>query len=116
MKHLLVASLVVTSGLLAGCDVEETTVDYTTSTETGSACNLDVYSEGLTVSERFKVIGEISVRDTGFTINCSQDLVMSRIRTAACSADADAIQMYNVQPPSLMGSTCFQANARFLKY
>ena len=116
MRQIFMASLVATAGLMAGCDVEETTIDYTTSMETGSACNLDVYSEGLTVSERFKVIGEISLRDTGFTINCSQDLVMSRIRTAACSAGADAIQMYNVQPPSLLGSTCFQANARFLKY
>jgi hypothetical protein len=79
-------------------------------------CNLDVYSEGLTVSENFKVIGEISVRDSGFTINCSQELVMSKIRNAACAADADAIQMFNVEPPSLLGSTCFQANARFLEY
>lgn len=110
---------VIIAGIIAatsGCEPEVREVNYQTAGQTPGMCSLDVYSEGLTVSERFKVLGEISVRDTGFTTNCSQDVVMSKIRKAACASGADAIQMFNVMHPSLAYSTCFQANARFIKY
>ena len=103
-------------GFFAGCNTSVTTVDYTTSTKTGAACDLDVYTDGLMISRPVLAIGAISVRDSGFTLNCSQEVVMSQIRNAACEAGADAIQMVNVVPPSFFGSSCFQASARFLQY
>lgn len=100
----------------SACEPEVSEVNYQTAGQTPGMCSLDVYSEGLTISDRFKVLGEISVRDTGFTTNCSQDVVMSKIRNAACASGADAIQMFNVMHPSMAYSTCFQANARFIQY
>ena len=92
------------------------TVNYDTAGQTASMCKLDVYSEGLTISETYKLLGEISVRDTGFSLNCGADVVLKKIKTAACDSGADAIQLFNVIQPSWTVSTCFQANARFISY
>tara|TARA_B100000780_G_C20871643_1_gene346661 strand:- start:211 stop:543 length:333 start_codon:yes stop_codon:yes gene_type:complete len=103
--------------VLNGCGTSEHVVNYETSGNlSGGSCDLDVYSEGITVSENYKIIGEISIRDSGFSTNCGQEAVMSKIKSAACGAKADAFQMFNVQHPIWYGSTCFQASARFLKY
>lgn len=115
MHQRLIVSLLAI-GFFTGCNTAVTTVDYTTSTETGAMCDLDVYTDGLMISRPVMAIGAVSVRDSGFTLNCSQEVVMSQIRNAACEAGADAIQMVNVMPPSFFGSSCFQASARFLKY
>ena len=63
-----------------------------------------------------EVIGEFSFIDNGFTINCSADIVMSRLNSAACDVGADAYQLTWTKNPSWSGSTCFQAKALFLKY
>jgi len=115
MRYKLVAGLFGLA-LLAGCEPSVHVVDYSNDQVTGATCDLDIYSQGLTVSESFKVIGEISVRDTGFSLNCGKEVVMSKIKTAACEANADAVQLFNVEHPSWRSSTCFQADGRFLKY
>ena len=115
MRSLLVLGFVCV-GLLAGCEPSVKSVNYEQAGETPQMCELDVYAEGLTVSETYKVVGQVEVSDTGFSINCGQDVVMTKIKTKACEANADAIQMLWVSHPSWYGSTCFQAGARFLKY
>lgn len=101
---------------LISCQPSVKTVNYEIDGSSGATCELDVYSEGLTISEDFKVIGEIEVRDTGFSLNCGKEVVMSKIKNEACAVEANAIQMFDVVQPSWWGSTCFQANARFIKY
>ena len=113
MKKLL-AILLLTFAV--SCSPSVKTVNYGTAGQTASMCKLDVYSEGLTISETYKVLGEISVRDTGFSVNCGVDVVLNKIKTAACDSGADAIQLFNVIQPSWSGSLCFQANARFISY
>ena len=102
--------------VLAACAPSVKTVNYKTAGQTEGMCELDVFSEGLTVSESYKVLGEVSVRDTGFSINCGEDVIMNNIKTAACEAGADGIQLFNVTHPAWYASTCFQADARFLSY
>ena len=102
---------------LVGCGTADHIIKYDSSNAPKREnCDLDVYSEGLTVSEKFKVIGEISVRDTGFSLNCSSEVVISKIKAQACQAGADAIQLFDVEHPHWAKSWCFQASARFLKY
>ncbi len=102
-------------GFVTACSTSDQVVSYASGKQPREEyCELDVYAEGLTVSESYKVIGEMSVTDTGFSLNCSADIVIPKIKKAACEAGADAIQLFNVKQPSWDSSTCFQASARFL--
>lgn len=112
MKFILVFTL-----FIVGCATTDQYVRYqSTVSSKPKNCKLDIYSENLELHKKTQVIGEVQIRDTGFSVNCDSETVMSKIKTMACKEGADAIHVYKVRHPSWSGSTCFQANARFLKY
>jgi len=103
--------------LLAGCATSDQYVRYQIANDPKpDNCELDIYTQNLELHKKTQVIGEIQIRDTGFSVNCDSLTVMTKIKTMACKEGADAIHIYNVIHPSWTRSTCFQANARFLKY
>lgn len=121
MNKLLEASmrflLIVILFFLAGCATSDQYVRYQdTNTPKPENCDLDIYSQNLELHKKTQVIGEIQIKDTGFSVNCDSETVMAKIKIIACKEGADAIHIYNVRHPSWSASTCFQANARFLKY
>lgn len=122
MKTAVVKSAVVAVALagvvaLAGCSTSDKFVRYVENTNSKpSNCALDVYSENLELNRKTKVIAEMSVTDTAFSVNCSASTVVQKIKEKACSEGADAIHLYDVVHPNWRGSTCFQAKARFLIY
>ena len=102
---------------MVGCATSDQYIRYhALSSPKPENCELDIYSQNLELHKETQVIGEIQIRDTGFSVNCDSDTVMAKIKAMACKEGADAIHIFNVRHPSWSGSTCFQANARFLKY
>ena len=112
MKKIFIISLLFVGLSSCGGNIQQ--VMYQ-SKGTKSYCDLKVFAKDLEINENLEVIGEFSFTDTGFTINCSAETVMSKLNKAACDAGADAYQLTWTQPPNIR-STCFQAKARFLKY
>ncbi|RWU07927.1 hypothetical protein EGC76_11820 [Pseudidiomarina gelatinasegens] len=113
MKNIFVLILLT----LSGCSASNHYVRYQDGLESKSEnCAIDFYSENLELHRKTQVIGEIQIRDTGFSLSCDAETVIKQIKEKACTEGADAIHLYNVSHPSWRGSTCFQANARFLKY
>jgi lipopolysaccharide export system protein LptA len=98
-----------------GCSVSEEFADYR-NIKSDTKCDLDIYSQNLETNMKTKVIGDIAITDTGFTIFCDAKTVIKKIKDRACSIGADAIHLYDVKQPHILGSTCFQAKARFLIY
>ena len=102
---------------LFACGTSDNVVKYSDKGVTKSSdCNLDIFSQNLATHKKTEVIGEISVQDTGFSLNCDSDTVIKKIKSKACQAGADAIHLYDIKHPHWSKSTCFQAKARFLIY
>ena len=116
-KTLLLTTLLLLTGGVVGCAPSQHYVEYQGRQEAKvKNCALDVYTQGLELHKKTQVIGEMQIVDTGFSVNCDAETVMKQIKAKACEEGAEAIHLYDIRHPSLSGSTCFQANARFLIY
>ena len=81
-------------------------------------CDLEIIPTWDEVEGNYERLGQVSYRDNGFSFNCGEATVMTKIMTKACEANANAVVMYDVVPPmtgGIYGSTCYQASAAFLK-
>ena len=101
---------------LASCTPRVSVVSYDrTAAPKPAGCDLDVYSQYDDIPFLTKVLAEIDVGDTGFSVNCSADDVMEVIEEEACAVGADAIRLTNIQYPDAR-STCFRTTALLLRY
>ncbi len=79
-------------------------------------CKLDVYEPGLLPTDHsLPVIGEINIRDSGFTVNCGRTRIRQMLRERACAAGADAIEITQEKNPDLL-SSCYRVKARLIRY
>jgi hypothetical protein len=62
-----------------------------------------------------EVIGVVKVGDTGFTTNCSYDVVMDKAKLEARKAGGNALKITEHKVPTAMGSTCHRIKATILK-
>ncbi|MEO7992659.1 MAG: hypothetical protein ABI663_24115 [Chryseolinea sp.] len=60
-------------------------------------------------------IGVLKIGDTGFTTNCSWDVVIGKAKMEARKAGGNAIKIINHTPPSFFGSTCHRITAKILR-
>jgi S1-C subfamily serine protease len=112
---LFLISAVVLSSSCTGPGIR--TVQYSNSGNSkGENCQVDVFREGRPIDKEFKVLGEISAYDTGFSARCGEYDIVKIMKDKACFYGADAIQIYDVREPDFFGSTCWRAKARFLAY
>lgn len=77
----------------------------------------DIVVIGLDQSEpdNIEVLGQVKIGDTGFTTNCSYDIVIDKAKLEARKAGGNAIKIIEHNPPTAMGSTCHRITAKILK-
>jgi len=62
-----------------------------------------------------KLLGRVKIGDTGFTTNCSYDVVIDKAKMEARKVGGNAIKIVDHRLPSLMGSTCHRITAKILQ-
>lgn len=60
------------------------------------------------------VIGTMKIGDSGFSYTCSEDKVLSILRTEACRIGADVIVLNDIRQPDLH-SSCYRVTADFIR-
>jgi len=73
-----------------------------------------IYAEYEKVQGEYKIIGVVSIGDTGLSINCDWPEVLEIAKEKARNAGGDAIQITNVRSPDI-SSTCYRITANILK-
>ena len=104
--------------LLCSCTGPETSYrQYTTEYEPRpSGTPIDVYSEHQKPPGEYKVIGVVSIDDTGLSINCDWLNVIEIAKEKARNMGGDAVQITHVIPPDDFFSTCYRLKANVLKF
>ncbi|HPM03715.1 MAG TPA: hypothetical protein PK816_16265 [Candidatus Cloacimonadota bacterium] len=62
-----------------------------------------------------EVLGQVKTGDTGFSTNCSYEVVIDKIKLEARKAGGNAIKVIEHKTPSAMGSSCHRITARILR-
>lgn len=77
---------------------------------------LDIHVIGLETIEPdgAEYLGDVRIRDTGFSTNCNYDIVIAKAQTEARNAGGNALKLTQHIPPSIWGSSCHQISARIL--
>lgn len=60
------------------------------------------------------VVGKISARDSGFSVNCSETYVIDSFKKEACAIGADVVNITKDAQPNFW-TTCYRAEAEFLR-
>jgi hypothetical protein len=78
----------------------------------GGRCHLKILTEDNSLDPA-KKIGTLDVYDNGFSVGCSEQAVMDIVVHEGCGIGATVANLYNIQQPSVFGSTCFQTSVDF---
>lgn len=57
------------------------------------------------------LVGETRYGDTGFTVDCDQQMTMEKVRRDACRIGADAVKVTRQNMPNFWTSTCYRVRA-----
>jgi hypothetical protein len=76
---------------------------------------VDIFRDSREIPRSAHTVGEVRVSDTGFSMGCGYDAVLSRILDRARAEGADAVYLAQVNEPDLL-STCYRITARLLVY
>ena len=60
-------------------------------------------------------LGQVKIGDTGFSTNCSYDVVVDKAKLEARKVGGNAIKIVEHKMPSVMGSSCHRITARILQ-
>ncbi len=80
-----------------------------------SKMRVNVFDLNDSVPLNTEVLGYVKIGDTGFSTNCSWDVVIDKAKNEARQVGGNAIKIVDHRPPSLMGSTCHRIKAIILK-
>ena len=73
-----------------------------------------VLPENTIIPTNYKKIGETKSGDTGFTTNCSYDVVINLLKNEAMKSGANALLITKHRYPNAFGSTCHRIDADLL--
>ena len=76
---------------------------------------IEVFHANETPSKKNTTLGLISVDDSGFTINCSYDVVLGKAKEKAREIGADAIKIVKIESPDLF-SSCYRIKVLAIAY
>lgn len=112
-RSVLVPAVIILGMILASCAAAVQTSIYDRSLATRPpGCDLVVVPPTESIVGRGRVIGEMKVGDSGFSVNCDFDNAMRLLRRKACAVGADGVHLWLVFEPSIV-STCYRVHARF---
>ncbi len=101
---------------LTGCHTAKgyTAIDRSLSPRPTDA-SVDVYAPGESPDKPFKVVGIVTIGDTGFSVNCGFEEVVESAKEQARAAGGDAIRITELRPPDSR-STCYRITASVIVY
>ena len=73
-----------------------------------------LFKQEIPVDQDYEKLGEISLKDTGFTTRCSYSEILNRAKLEALKVGGDAIQINQLIRPDFF-SGCFRLEASILK-
>lgn len=111
MKRILLLALPL---LTASCAMSVKTELQQTLTPRVTADKVHLYNVYDTVPDEAELIGNVSVRDGGFSANCGLDKVVGLAKNKTAECGGNILQLTNYKPPSRSGSTCHQIEGRML--
>jgi hypothetical protein len=79
-------------------------------------CPLDIYGRDQVIERANEQIGEVWIHDSGFSVDCGQEVVRGLMRDKACKNGADAVAVLKESFPNFWTSTCYRVKAHFLRY
>ena len=119
--HVRRAALVVVSSLccvLAGCGPSvhiRQYPGYELPPVAAATCDAQIYREVEEVPHRYREIAEVAIGDSGFTIDCGRERMMSELRKQTCRLGGDAALITMSDAPDLW-SSCVRIQATVIKY
>jgi hypothetical protein len=79
------------------------------------ACNAEVYRSIDDVPRPYKEIGEVSIGDSGFSVDCGRERVLAEVRKEVCRLSGDAALVTLWDAPDLW-SSCVRIKAKIIRY
>lgn len=67
------------------------------------------------IPDNAQQLGEVKISHTGFTTNCSYDVVLDKAKLEARKVGGNVIKITEHKPPANMGSNCHRIKALILK-
>lgn len=73
-----------------------------------------VFSSQNSVPEKAEILGEVKIKDSGFSTNCDSLTVINKIKNEARKSGGNAVIILKHKKPSIWGSSCHQMEAAIL--
>lgn len=77
-------------------------------------CTVVVIENAAVDSSNAVLLGSVRIGDTGFSIDCGENKVISMLKVEACLLGADIINLYDIKTPDIL-SSCYRVKADFYK-
>jgi len=79
-----------------------------------SPCDAVIINNLKIDQNEIEILGKAKVFDTGFSVKCDEEFVLSILRKEACALGADVINITEEKYPDSW-STCYRAKAEFIR-
>lgn len=113
--HVAIVVLAIQVALL-GCSAGFSRSGYSVSeNHPRHGCDVIVKNKAAFDHEEIELLGEVKAYDTGFSVNCDEEYVLSRLMEEACSLGADVVNITEEKQPNFW-STCYRARAELIRF
>lgn len=75
-----------------------------------SGYKIEVFQKDEKPQKKYTILGLISIEDSGFTTDCSYDVVLKKAEEKAREVGADALEIIKVESPDFI-SSCYRIKA-----
>lgn len=113
-----ILSLIFATLVLSGCASQITRYGY----KSQSLQNIDIRNSQVAIKNNFvynkgdvEILGKIKARDAGFAVRCGEEYVLGIFCSEAHALGADIINIIWERQPNPWGSSCYRAEAEFLR-
>jgi hypothetical protein len=93
-----------------GCSYRIVRSGYKANKELGAACQPVITKQYFLPDSAARRVGEVRLRDSGFTTKCGEEQALAALRQEACMAGANVVKIVREQRPSF-GSVCYRCEA-----
>jgi hypothetical protein len=101
---------------LFGCAPSIKRIGYTEiQTKQQNICDVSIIKQTENENNIGTSIGSIRIEDSGFSLNCGENEVISILKAEICSQGGNVVYITDETQPSLFGSSCYQVSADLYK-